>query len=191
MHNISDHTHLISTMPIFQYDCGLKSHWQGFYVAQLRRENISLWFIVCLSSLFSWFLKFQFKTSRCAPRRHQKWDDTLFSFSFHSHFDKENRLGMFFKQSLYPDYNEVSYDSSGGVSLPWQYKGLFQMGFANALCLWPVETWSTFFSCLKHALECAVLAVKGRGCNGILDFSFIAQSQCSWFGRRRRGFLEH
>lgn len=26
------------------------------------------------------------------------------------------------------------------------------------------------FPCLKQALECAVLAVKGRGCNGILDF---------------------
>lgn len=26
------------------------------------------------------------------------------------------------------------------------------------------------FSCLKQALESAVLAVKGRGCNGVLDF---------------------
>lgn len=26
------------------------------------------------------------------------------------------------------------------------------------------------FSCLKQALESAVLAVKGRGCNGALDF---------------------
>lgn len=123
-----------SAMPFLEHDCDLKSPGRVFSPSssvQRRRVSDLLIFPRC----FPGSQNRSQERHAVLPRAVSSEMTRRFLSVSHLQFDKENRLGMFFKSSLYPDRDGASWGSSAGVSVPRQHRGVFQAGSADAVSL--------------------------------------------------------